>query len=42
LAALLDGQPPPVAPGRWQELHDHYAQAGVMGARPGTERDSER
>jgi uncharacterized protein YndB with AHSA1/START domain len=42
LAALLDGQPPPVAPGRWQELHDHYAQAGVMGARPGTEGDSER
>lgn len=37
LAALLDGQPVPSAPGRWQELHDHYARAGVMGARPGSE-----
>ena len=33
LAALLDDQPLPVAGGRWQELHDHYAQAGVMGDR---------
>ena len=32
LAALLDGQPVP-APDRWQELHDHYARAGVMGDR---------
>jgi len=30
LAALLDGEPLPVAGGRWQELHDHYARAGVM------------
>ena len=28
LAALLDGQP--FARDRWQELHDHYARAGVM------------
>jgi uncharacterized protein YndB with AHSA1/START domain len=33
LAALLDGQPLPVAWGRWQELHDHYARAGVMDER---------
>jgi uncharacterized protein YndB with AHSA1/START domain len=39
LAALLDGQPMSVARDRWQELHDHYARAGVMGARPGTEGD---
>ena len=31
LAALLDGQPMSAAPERWQELHDHYARAGVMG-----------
>ncbi|MDF3042927.1 MAG: hypothetical protein K0Q71_5633 [Thermomicrobiales bacterium] len=37
LAALLDGQPVSDTGNRWQELHDHYAQAGVMGARPGTE-----
>jgi uncharacterized protein YndB with AHSA1/START domain len=36
LAALLDGQP---RRERWQELHDHYARAGVMGARPGKEGD---
>jgi uncharacterized protein YndB with AHSA1/START domain len=29
LAALLDGKP--FARDRWQELHDHYARAGVMG-----------
>jgi uncharacterized protein YndB with AHSA1/START domain len=40
LAALLDDQP--FVRDRWQELHDHYARAGVMGARPGTEGDSER
>jgi uncharacterized protein YndB with AHSA1/START domain len=28
LVALLDGQP--FARDRWQELHDHYARAGVM------------
>jgi uncharacterized protein YndB with AHSA1/START domain len=28
LVALLDGQPKRE---RWQELHDHYARAGVMG-----------
>ena len=39
LAALLDGQPCP-SRGRWQELHDHYARAGVMGARPETEGNS--
>ena len=33
LMALLDGQPVPAAPDRWQELHDHYARAGVMGDR---------
>ena len=33
LVALLDGQHVPSAPGRWQELHDHYARAGVMGER---------
>ena len=33
LAALLDGQPVPSAPDRWQELHDHYARAGVMDER---------
>ena len=31
LAALLDDQP--FARDRWQELHDHYARAGVMGER---------
>ncbi len=36
LAALLDGQPMSVADDRWQELHDHYAGAGVMDARSGT------
>lgn len=35
LAALLDGVP--FARDRWQELHDHYARAGVMGAQPGKE-----
>ena len=31
LAALLDRQPvPPLGEG-WQEFHEHYAQAGVMG-----------
>lgn len=30
LAALLAGHPVPSAPGRWQELHDHYARAGAM------------
>ena len=33
LVALLNGQPVPSAPGRWQELHDHFARAGVMGER---------
>lgn len=33
LSALLDGQPLPVAQGRWQELHDHYARVGAMGER---------
>ena len=33
LAALLDGQPLPSSGERWQELHDHYARAGVMGER---------
>jgi uncharacterized protein YndB with AHSA1/START domain len=33
LAALLDGQPMSVKRDRWQELHDHYARAGVMGDR---------
>lgn len=37
LAALLDGRPKRE---RWQELHDHYAGAGVMHAPPGTEGDS--
>jgi len=32
LAALLDGQP--FGRDRWQELHDHYDRAGVMGAPP--------
>jgi uncharacterized protein YndB with AHSA1/START domain len=41
LAVLLDGQPFP-SRSRWQELHDHYARAGVMDARPETEGDSER
>jgi uncharacterized protein YndB with AHSA1/START domain len=36
LALLLDGQPMSVARDRWQELHDHYARAAVMDARPGT------
>jgi uncharacterized protein YndB with AHSA1/START domain len=40
LVALLDGQPVASAPDRWQVLHDHYARAGVMGARPGKEGDS--
>ena len=40
LAALLDGQPVPPLPDRWQEFHDHYARAGVMDARPGKEGDS--
>jgi len=31
LAALLDDQP--FVRDRWQELHDHYARAGVMGER---------
>ena len=33
LAALLDDQPIPSSGERWQELHDHYARAGVMGER---------
>jgi uncharacterized protein YndB with AHSA1/START domain len=33
LAALLEGQPLPSSGERWQELHDHYARAGVMGER---------
>jgi uncharacterized protein YndB with AHSA1/START domain len=33
LVALLDGQPMDSAPNRWQELHDHYARAGVLGDR---------
>jgi len=33
LAALLDGEPLPSSGERWQELHDHYARAGVMGER---------
>jgi uncharacterized protein YndB with AHSA1/START domain len=33
LAALLGGQPLPSSGERWQELHDHYARAGVMGER---------
>jgi uncharacterized protein YndB with AHSA1/START domain len=33
LTVLLDGQPVSAAGDRWQELHDHYAQAGVMGER---------
>ena len=37
LAVLLDGQPMSVAGDRWQELHDHYARTGVMGARSGVE-----
>ena len=37
LAALLDGQPLPSSGDRWQELHDQYARAGAMGARPGRE-----
>ena len=41
LVALLDGQLVPSAPNRWQELHDHYARTGAMGARSGTEGDSE-
>ncbi len=40
LAALLDGQPMSGAGNRWHELHDHYARAGVMDARPGKEGDS--
>ena len=40
LVALLDGQPLPSSRDRWQEFHDHYARAGVMGARPGKEGDS--
>jgi uncharacterized protein YndB with AHSA1/START domain len=40
LEALLDGQPLPLPGDRWQTFHDHYARAGVMGARPGTEGDS--
>jgi uncharacterized protein YndB with AHSA1/START domain len=31
LAALLDGQPMSFKREGWQELHDHYARAGVMG-----------
>jgi hypothetical protein len=31
LVALLDGQSVPSSRDRWQELHDHYARAGVMG-----------
>lgn len=42
LAPLLDGQPVPAAPDRWQALYDHYARAGVMAARPGMEGDGER
>jgi uncharacterized protein YndB with AHSA1/START domain len=37
LTALLDGRPKRE---RWQELHDHYARAGVMGAWPGKKGDS--
>ena len=33
LAALLDGEPITVPRDRWQELHDDYARAGVMGER---------
>jgi uncharacterized protein YndB with AHSA1/START domain len=40
LAALLDGQTLPLSGEHWQEFHDHYARAGVMGARPGIEGDS--
>jgi uncharacterized protein YndB with AHSA1/START domain len=40
LATLLNGQPVSVVPDRWQELHDHYAEAGTMGAQPGTKGDS--
>jgi uncharacterized protein YndB with AHSA1/START domain len=34
LATLLDGRP--FGRDRWQELHDYYARAGVMGAGPAT------
>ena len=37
LAVLLDGQPISVAPHRWQELHDHYVESGLMKAPPGKE-----
>ena len=40
LAALLDGQPMPLSGDRWQAFHDHYARAGVMGARHEKEGDS--
>jgi uncharacterized protein YndB with AHSA1/START domain len=33
LATLLDGEPLPSSGERWQELHDHYARAGVMSER---------
>jgi uncharacterized protein YndB with AHSA1/START domain len=37
LEILLDDQPMPSAGSLWQELHDHYARAGVMGAQPDKE-----
>jgi uncharacterized protein YndB with AHSA1/START domain len=40
LEVLLDGLPISAVPDRWQVLHDHYAKAGVMGARPEQEGDS--
>jgi uncharacterized protein YndB with AHSA1/START domain len=39
LVALLDGQPFPR--NRWQELHDDYAQAGVMSEVKGVESNDE-
>ena len=37
LTALLDGQPMSAVPDRWQEFHDDYARAGLMGNLPGAE-----
>lgn len=32
LTARLDGRPVSAVPDRWQEFHDHYAEAGLMRA----------
>jgi uncharacterized protein YndB with AHSA1/START domain len=41
LAALLDGQPLPLAGDRWQTYYDHYATMGVMDTQRGKEKQQQ-